>query len=831
MPKLTYVVGSGGETRSVDVGDSCSIGSLPGNTIVLDAALGVSRRHSQILKIATGYEIADLGSTNGTKVNGSVVKKHKLAGGDKVEIGKVTLTFDDGTGAAVEEEISLEEPAGAPAPAKASAGGGGASDQCMIVFAGGDKDGQKVQLDKPRVTFGRNPKNVVQLNDAGMSGFHAEIAREDGAYVLRDLGSTNGTLIDGEPVSETALQHGARIRMGNTRFVFVDPTVSDFEKAMAAVDDLGSEWGMLRAEMDMTRVQEARRSQIVTTIVLLVVVIGGGAFVYMNRDKIAGGEPPLERVAGNKVEDFSFEQDQNKGWIARPGSPSKAPSAGDPKSDGKARQGKAFLAVTRNGAGGACAAAQSTASYTVSPGSPVEFGARVRAGGGAIGGVRISWLDKPEGGHEIRRSSSPLTASTEWYEVKGVATPPEGSRAAKIELINAASGTAYFDDVFFVPGAGGAVGGSSTDGKVSLSATGDAQTTISRDGTKILIDGAVVGGALRADAIDDPSRRGDRSGSQSLSGGAGLTADGNLVDPTTGQMVAFKVGLVADKGRFVELKGQFGNTDAAWVATLPEEFVTAGIGVRVEGGEYRRATDPHLFEKVQDVSFGGARRFKVSRGADCGTLRMALYRVGETWEVGFGVSDGKLSVQIDTDTAALTADIDKLKDESSIAMQQKKYGAAISKLKELGGFHPAGSAEAAAVEETLKKLEEDGASRLATLANRVTGAVQFRDASDLRSSMKAAKQLAGEFEGHPVGAEAAALAKKCEDALTAIDLAIAERLARPLERKADDFMNLKVDGKPMATMAEAFYNEIVVRFPDTEAAKRARAKLDGLRKK
>src|SRR5262245_46075280 len=282
MPKLTYVVGSAGETRSVDVGDSLSIGSLPGSGLLLDATQGVSRRHCQILRISSGYELADLGSTNGTKVNGETIKKHKLAQGDRIEVGKVTLTWDDGSGGGAEEEISLEEPAGGGAPAARAAAakpGAGASDQCMLVHTGGSDDGKKITLEKQRTTFGRNAKNVVVLSDSGASGFHAEIAREGGAYVLRDLGSTNGTLVDGEPVSETALQHGARIRMGATRFVFVDPTVSDFEKAMAAVDDLGSEWGMLRAEMDMTRVQEARRSQLVTTIVVLVVVLGGGAFV------------------------------------------------------------------------------------------------------------------------------------------------------------------------------------------------------------------------------------------------------------------------------------------------------------------------------------------------------------------------------------------------------------------------------------------------------------------------------------------------------------------------------------------------------------------------
>jgi len=838
MPKLTYVVGSGGETRSVEFDDSCSIGSLAGNTILLDAALGVSRRHAQILKIATGYEVADLGSTNGTKVNGETVKKKRLANGDKIEIGKVILAFDDGSGAAsgAEEEISLEEPAGAPAaratPASTSGGSGGASsDQCVMVFAGGDKDGQKIPLDKPRVTFGRNPKNVVQLADNGMSGFHAEVAREGGAYVLRDLGSTNGTLVDGEPISETALQHGARIRMGNTRFVFIDPTVSDFEKAMAAVDDLGSEWGMLRAEMDMTRVQQARRSQLVTTIVVLVVLVGGGAFAYMNKDKFAGGAAALENVAGNKIEDFSFEQDQGKVWTARAGSPTKPPTAGDPKSDGKAHQGTAFLVVSRDGAGGTCAAAQSPVAFAVSPGAPVEFGAWVRASGDAMGGVRLSWLDTPDvSGKEIGRSSSALSNDSQWRLIKGSATTPDGARAARLELINASTGTACFDDVFFVPGTGSPSGGTTKDGLVALTATSDAQTTIARGGTKILLDGAVVGGALRADAVDDPTRRGDRSGSQSYSSGAGLAADGSFVDPTTGKTVAFKIAVAADKGRYVDVSAALGNPEAAWVATLPDEFMAAGVGVRVEDN-FRRAADPHLYEKVLDVGFGGPHRFKVSRGEGCGPLRMALYRVGDQWEVGFGVTEGKLVIQIDTDSDELIKGINNLNDDATAAMQQHRFGVAVTKLKELGNFYPGGSREAADVEEKLKKLDEEGETRRADLERRANGAVQFRDAVDLRYAQKESKKLSDEYAGNPLGAKAAEIAAKCEGALKAIDRDIASRMAKPLLRKAKDFLAHKVDGKPMEELAGAFANEVVTRFPDTDEAKEARDILAGLKKK
>jgi pSer/pThr/pTyr-binding forkhead associated (FHA) protein len=819
MPKLTYVVGDGGETRSVDVGDSCSIGSLAGNTIVLDAGSGASRRHCQILKIASGYELADLGSTNGTKVNGTIVKKHKLANGDRIEVGKVVLTYDDGSGAAVEEEISLEgdAPAAAAAPSK---GASSASDQCVLVYAGGEKDGQKVALDKQRTTFGRNAKNNVVLADTGASGFHAEVAREGGAYVLRDLGSTNGTLVDGEPISETALQHGARIRMGATRFVFVDPTVSDFEKAMAAVDDLGSEWGLLRAEMDMTRVQEARRSQAVMIGLLLVVVLGGGAYVVTHPDAFSGTKQTLAAIDGNMVQDFSFEEHPGTGWAARPDSPTKARPA-DAKSDGAAKQGTNFYSVSRDGSGGTCAAAQSSleSAFTVSPGRAVEFGAQVRTTGGAMAGVRVVWLDRPDKDHkEIGRNSTALATGTDWQQVKGSAVPPEGARAARLELVNAASDQAFFDDVFFVVG-GNAGGGSKSDGPVTLTASADGQTTISRSGAKLLVDGAASGGAVRSDAVGTPSLRGDRSGSASVEPGGGLTVRGSLIDPGTLKPAPFSVTVAAKESRYVNIDAELPGAEAAWVATVPDEFITAGIGVRSEAN-FVRASEPRVFEKVQDVSFGGTHKFKVSRAEGCGPLRAALYKIGETWEIGFGAADGKLKLVIDTDSNALTADIVKLRDDAAQAKSQRKFGVAITKLKQLGGYHPGGSPEAVAIEQEWMQLETTGNDALEKLDKRVAGAVQFRDDAELRACAAEAEKLKTEYAGHPVGDAAAKLGTTVKDASDKNGLIAAERAAAPFLRKADDFAAMKMPG-----LAKAFYSEVVARFPGTEAAKKAGEKL------
>ena len=828
MPKLTYVVGSAGETRSVDVGDSLSIGSLAGSGVLLDATQGVSRRHCQILRISGGYEIADLGSTNGTKVNGETIKKHKLAQGDRIEVGKVTLTWDDGSGGGAEEEISLEEPAGGGAAAAhgaAAKAGASASDQCMLVHAGGPDDGKKITLEKQRTTFGRNAKNVVVLSDTGASGFHAEIAREGGAYVLRDLGSTNGTLVDGEPVSETALQHGARIRMGATRFVFVDPTVSDFEKAMAAVDDLGSEWGMLRAEMDMTRVQQARRSQIVTAVVVLAVLGGGGAYVMTHLEDFTGKKSALVEVAGNRVLDFSFEDGQGQGWAARPGTPTQA-RAGDAKSEGAAKQGSAFLSVKRDGATlGTCAAAQAGAPLliAVSPGRPAEFGAWVRATGGGAGGVRIVWLDAPStSAHEIARSSTPLVTVSSWTQTTAAALPPDAARAARIELINAAGGTAYFDDVSFVPGAGTAGGGQVKDGDVTVSVTGDGQATVARKDARLFGDAAVVGGAIRSDALTDQSRRGDRSGSQSITA-AGATTSGTFVDPDSGEAKPFTVKFKADKGRYVEIDATGLVGDAGWVATLPDEFVTEGVGVRAD--VFRRAGSPHVFDKVLEVSFGGTHRFKVSKAEGCGPLRMALCRAGDQWEVAFGVSEGDLKIVVDTDSDALGRDIEKLKADASLAKQQRRFGAAIEAYSKLGAFFPEDSAAGAEIVREIKTLEGDGEKLTGDVEAKVKGSVQFRDATSLNTAVSEAEKIAGEYDGHPLGVRAKTAGEQAAKALGEIKIALMELAAKPIMRKADDCAK-----RAMNDLASAYYNEIVLRFPGTTAEKTAREKLSALPK-
>ena len=81
-----------------------------------------------------------------------------------------------------------------------------------------------LKADQP-VKLGRNRGNTIVLRDQHASRWHAEIIPEEGNWILRDCGTTNGTRLDGTRISgATPLEDGQEIRIGDTCFRFhVDP--------------------------------------------------------------------------------------------------------------------------------------------------------------------------------------------------------------------------------------------------------------------------------------------------------------------------------------------------------------------------------------------------------------------------------------------------------------------------------------------------------------------------------------------------------------------------------------------------------------------------------
>jgi hypothetical protein len=80
--------------------------------------------------------------------------------------------------------------------------------------------GQRVVLGEFVVTIGRMPGSTITLNDANVSRNHAEIRPTDSGFVLVDLGSTNGTKVNGQRVRERELRDGDVLTFGATEIGF-----------------------------------------------------------------------------------------------------------------------------------------------------------------------------------------------------------------------------------------------------------------------------------------------------------------------------------------------------------------------------------------------------------------------------------------------------------------------------------------------------------------------------------------------------------------------------------------------------------------------------------
>jgi len=87
-----------------------------------------------------------------------------------------------------------------------------------------------------KLTIGRLGDNDVALDEASVSSRHAEIVALDGAAVLRDLESTNGTFLNGEQITgEHPLQQGDEIYFGGVRSVFMEAPLAPAAEAEESV--------------------------------------------------------------------------------------------------------------------------------------------------------------------------------------------------------------------------------------------------------------------------------------------------------------------------------------------------------------------------------------------------------------------------------------------------------------------------------------------------------------------------------------------------------------------------------------------------------------------
>lgn len=92
-----------------------------------------------------------------------------------------------------------------------------------LMVRSGPQAGQRFVLDASLTKLGRHPDSEISLDDISVSRRHAEIERQSTEYVLRDVGSMNGTYVNQKRADGVVLQQGDEILVGRFRLIFLGP--------------------------------------------------------------------------------------------------------------------------------------------------------------------------------------------------------------------------------------------------------------------------------------------------------------------------------------------------------------------------------------------------------------------------------------------------------------------------------------------------------------------------------------------------------------------------------------------------------------------------------
>jgi len=94
----------------------------------------------------------------------------------------------------------------------------------LLVVKRGPNAGSRFLLDKDLTTAGRHPESDIFLDDVTVSRRHAEFNRSGESFIVRDVGSLNGTYLNRERIDSSSLSNGDEVQIGKFRLVYLTST-------------------------------------------------------------------------------------------------------------------------------------------------------------------------------------------------------------------------------------------------------------------------------------------------------------------------------------------------------------------------------------------------------------------------------------------------------------------------------------------------------------------------------------------------------------------------------------------------------------------------------
>jgi len=200
--RLTFRSGSRQGTALEPAGSVIRIGRGPDNAVAAPGERIVSHQHAKIVRLADGYVLIDLESTNGTLLNGQGVERARLADGDVIGLGP----------GGPEIEVRVLE----AAPAERH----GAATVVIPNFA--ELAGRRVTgslvaeaaVEGGPLLVGRAEGSGLRLDSPIVSQRHARLVTDEDGLHVQDLDSSNGTFVNGARVERARLSIGDRVVVG-----------------------------------------------------------------------------------------------------------------------------------------------------------------------------------------------------------------------------------------------------------------------------------------------------------------------------------------------------------------------------------------------------------------------------------------------------------------------------------------------------------------------------------------------------------------------------------------------------------------------------------------
>lgn len=198
-----------------------TIGRMITNDIVLND-VRVSRNHARLECGPSGALLVDLGSSNGTRLNGVSIDSASLKPNDTISLGSQQLKYkvedpnEDVGMTIIDNQLQLEKSMDEEfLPVMVNESG----NPSLVVFTSNNT--YQVDLSQfERATIGRDESCNIFIDAGNVSRRHAELQLEGDSYVLKDMGSTNGTWMKGQRIDQHLLKDGESFQIGSAQIVF-----------------------------------------------------------------------------------------------------------------------------------------------------------------------------------------------------------------------------------------------------------------------------------------------------------------------------------------------------------------------------------------------------------------------------------------------------------------------------------------------------------------------------------------------------------------------------------------------------------------------------------